>query len=122
VAISVPAEIEGGVLYMRGRATVPNGAWVIYAAYRAAETERRVMGYVRAKDQRFTAPVGISRWPPGEIRVDAHFQVSLLSREQPDTVIARFGRDGERMSGKDIVEGGGDFQAAVASAKAVKRK
>jgi hypothetical protein len=37
VTISVRAELEGDVLHIRGSATVPDGAWIIYAAYRVTE-------------------------------------------------------------------------------------
>lgn len=115
VAISVHAELDSDMLYIRGNATVPDGAWIIYAAYRVAEPQRRATGYAQVRDQRFTARADVSGWPPGDIAVDAHFQMGLPEREQPDAVVARFGRNGERMRGDDVVQGGSGFRAAITS-------
>lgn len=120
VAISVRAVVEDDTLHIRGSATVPDGAWIIYAAYRLEEPQRRVTGYAQVEDEQFAAQIAASRWPAGKISVDAHFQVMLPARKQPDSVIDRFGPNGERMTGKDVVEGGGSFRAAIASTSVVK--
>ena len=122
VTISVRAEVEGDVLNIHGSATVPDGAWIIYAAYRVAEPQQRRDGYARTKNGRFAAEADVSGWPAGEIAVDAHFQVRLPAHKQPDAVVTRFGRDGERMRGESVVQGGDNFRAAIASTKVVKRR
>jgi hypothetical protein len=122
VAISVHAEIIDDVLHIQGNATVPNGAWIIYAAYRVAEPQRRVTGYAEVKAEQFAAQAYVSGWPPGEIAVDAHFQMRLPEREQPAAIIALFGRNGELMRGDNVVQGGGAFRAAIASTKVTKRR
>lgn len=122
VAISVRAEFEGDMLHLGGGASVPDGAWIIYAAYRVAEPQRRVTGYTEIRDERFTAQANVSGWPLGEIAVDAHFQVRLPEREQPEAVITRFGQNGERMRGDDVVQGGGGFRAAIASTTVLKSR
>lgn len=120
VAISLTAAAHGDVLDISGTVTVPDGAWIIYAAYRSGDLDSSVRGYVQVQNGHFEAQVDISRWPPGAISVDANFQVMLPDREQPAVVIDRFGPSGERMSGDSVVEGGLSFRAAVASATAVK--
>lgn len=120
VTISVRAELDGNSLRIRGRATVPDGAWIIYAAYSVAEPRWRVTGYTRIQDDKFAAEAHIGNWPPGEIAVDAHFQILLPEREQPPDIVARFGRNGERMRGKSVVQGGGGFRAAIASTRVIK--
>lgn len=115
VAISVHASADDGVLHIRGTATVPDGALIIYAAYRAGDPKSRARGYARVADQAFAADVDVSHWPPGMVHVDAHFQVLLPGRTQPDKIVARYGVRGERMTGKDVVQGGDSFRAAVAS-------
>jgi hypothetical protein len=120
VSIAVHASVEGQTLRIRGTATVPDGAWIIYAAYRTSKPAMRDKGYAQVRDNRFTAAVDISRWPPGTITVDANFQTLLPSRQQPRVVIERFGAQGSRMTGDDVVKGGGSFRAAVASATAIK--
>lgn len=120
VVISLRARIEGQTLHIRGKATVPNGAWIIYAAYRPAEPEMRATGYARVRDDRFAAVVNIASWPPGQIKIDANFQMFLPRRVQPEVVIDRFGVNGKRMTGEDVVKGGDSSRAAVASATVVK--
>lgn len=120
VAISVWAKVEGEILRIRGTATVPDGAWIAYAAYRVAEPQMRATGYARVEAGRFAAQVNVAHWPPGEIAVDAHFQMLVPGRTQPDAAAARYGPKGERMTGDDVVEGGASYRAAVASTAAVK--
>lgn len=43
----------------------------------------------------------------------------LPERKQPDTVIVHFGRNGERMTEKNVIEDSSDFRAAVASTAVV---
>lgn len=121
VEISVRAAVEGETLNLRGRATVPDGAWITYAAYHAEKPQTRVTGYARVADGRFSARADVSGWPPGEIAVDAHFQILLPGREQPEAVVELFGEKGERMTGADVVEGGAGYRSAVASARVTKR-
>jgi hypothetical protein len=120
VAISVRASTQGAMLQIHGNATVPDGAWIIYAAYSNSEPQTRITGYARVEKGQFAAQTNISSWPPGKIKVDAHFQVPLPERKQPDAVVVRFGRNGERMTGKSVVEGGGAFRAAIASTTVIK--
>lgn len=119
VLISVRARIENHAVHIEGRATVPDDAWIIYAVYRRAKPELHVSGYAQVRRDRFTAVVDISKWPSGKIDVDANFQLLLPAREQPGAVIQRFGVNGKRMTGKDVVKGGGSFRAAVASTTVV---
>lgn len=120
VSMSVRARIDGHNLHIQGRATVPDGAWIIYAAYRTVKPDLRVRGYARVRHDLFKAVVDISKWPSGKINVDANFQLLLPAREQPKAVIERFGINGKRMTGKDVVKGGGSFRAAIASTTVVK--
>ncbi|MCT9000300.1 hypothetical protein [Chelativorans intermedius] len=120
VAISVQAAIEGERLRISGRASVPDGAWIIYAVYRPATPQRRTTGYAQIDDGRFSAKIDVSDWPPGEIAVDTHFQLLMPHRVQPDGVIDRFGPNGERMIGDSVVEGGNAFRAAIASTTVAK--
>lgn len=121
VTIAVHADMAGDILRIHGNATVPDGAWIIYAAYRPTGPDRRAKGYVRVKDGRFAAEVNTAGWPRGPIRIDADFQIFLPERTQPAAVVARYGQNGERMSGADVVQGGGAFRAAVSSATIIKR-
>ncbi|MGH7076129.1 MAG: hypothetical protein ACREFD_18315 [Stellaceae bacterium] len=120
VAISVRAKIEGQTLHIFGKANVPNGAWIIYAAYRTAPPRARATGYAQVRDDRFAAHLNVANWLPGPIKVDVNFQVLLPTRKQPAIVTTRFGKLGERMTGSDVVKGGGTFRAAVASTTVVK--
>lgn len=120
VAISVHADVESGTLRVRGTATVPDGAWIMYAAYRAAAPQTRATGYTQVDDEEFAAQLDVSSWPTGELAVDVHFQMLLPGRRQPDPVVARFGPNGERMIGENVIEGGMDFRAAIASTRATK--
>lgn len=120
VAISVGAELDGGTLHIRGTATVPDHAWIIYGVYVVADPQRRIVGYAQVSEGRFAALADVTAWPAGEIEVDAHFQIRLPARKQPKSVIARYGPNGERMHGEAVVQGGGGFRAAVASTTVTK--
>lgn len=122
VAISVHAAIKDGLLRIHGSATVPDGAWIIFAAYRVADPQRRITGYAKIKDEQFTARTDVSNWPAGAIAVDANFQMRMRKHEQPAAVIARFGRNGEYMRGEEVVQGGGAFRAAIASTRVIKHR
>jgi hypothetical protein len=115
VAITVQATLHGDRLRIRGTATVPDGALIIYAAYLAKAPRTRKVGYARVSGQRYAAEVDVSRWPAGKIAVDAHFQIRLPARKQPADVVARYGANGERMTGPNVVRGGLGFRAAVVS-------
>lgn len=121
VTMSVHATLTEGTLRIDGKANVPDGAWIIYAAYRAADSMTRVKGYVRVKNGRFTARADVSSWPPGKIVVDADFQVVLPKRTQPRVVVERYGPKGERMAGADVVVGGDSYRTAVSSTSVLKR-
>lgn len=120
VTISVRASLQGNSLRIRGTATVPDDAWIIYAAYRHDAPRTRVTGYARVAHRRWAADVDVAGWPPGRIAVDAHFQILLPGRRQPAAVVARYGHNGERMTGPDVVVGGAGFRAAVASSAVTK--
>lgn len=120
VTISVRASLQGDSLRIRGTATVPDGAWIIYAAYRPDAPRTRATGYARVAHRRWAADVDVAGWPPGRIAVDAHFQILLPRRKQPAAVIARYGPRGARMTGPDVVAGGAGFRAAVASTAVTK--
>jgi hypothetical protein len=115
VTLSLRASEEAGVLTIQGEATVPDGAWIIYAAYRMDDPRTRATGYAQVEGQRFAAREDIAGWPAGPVRVDAHFQMMLPDRRQPPGVVAVYGPHGERMEGRQVVEGGESFRAAVAS-------
>lgn len=121
VNLSLKARIDGGWLHIDGKATVPDGAWVTYAAYRPEQPRKRVTGYTKVKHHRFAAKVGLSGWPAGKIVVDADFQVNLRGRRQPINVIAMYGPEGQHMTGSDVVKGGGHSKAAVASVSVEKQ-
>ncbi|MBI1181240.1 MAG: hypothetical protein GC201_11835 [Alphaproteobacteria bacterium] len=116
VAIAVDAVLSGDTLSIDGKATVPDGAWIVYAAYRVETPQTRETGYARVADGRFSATADVSGWPAGAIQVDAHFQTMLPAKRQPPAVIERYGESGERMTGPSVVEGGESFRAAIASA------
>jgi hypothetical protein len=116
----VRTEIEGETLHLSGRATLPDSAWIIYAAHHIEEPQTRVRGYARVANERFSARADVPDWPPGEIAVDAHFQILLPEREQPEAVVDLFGEKGERMTGGDVVEGGAGYRTAVASTRVAK--
>mgnify|MGYP001467097486 CR=1 FL=1 len=119
VEISVTAVPEAKALVVGGRATVPDGAWIVFAARRLAPPLRRIRGAARAAGGRYAGSLDISGWPAGTVAVDAHFQVLLPGDlRQPPDVIARYGANGERMTGPSVVEGGGGFRAAIASTSA----
>jgi hypothetical protein len=120
VTISVQATLYGDMLRIRGTATVPDGALIIYAAYLAKAPRTRMVGFARVSGQRYAAEVDVSRWPAGKIAVDAHFQIRLPGRKQPADVIARYGANGERMTGPKVVHGGLGFRAAVVSTSVVR--
>lgn len=121
VTISIHATLTGGTLRIHGKTNVPDGAWVIYAAYRAADSMTRVTGYARVKSGRFAAQADVSSWPLGKIAVDADFQVILPARTQPRVVIERYGPKGEHMTGADVVVGGDSYRTAVSSTSLIKR-
>ncbi len=73
------------------------------------------MGYARVAGHGYAAALDIAGWPPGDIVVDAHFQMMLPDRSQPAALQALYGASGERMTGPGVVEGGGGFRAAIAS-------
>lgn len=120
VSISLQAELSGSELYISGHASVPDGAWIIYGAYRPASPQLRATGYARVRQQSFSARVDVGNWPSGRINVDANFQIVLPKRHQPRAVIALYGAQGQRMTGRDVVRGGASFRAAVASTAVVK--
>jgi hypothetical protein len=120
VSITVHAELGGSKLHIRGHASVPDGAWIIYAAYRRAQPRLRVAGYARVRRHSFGADVDVADWPAGKISVDANFQMRLPARRQPEAVVALYGAHGQRLTGPDVVRGGGSFRAAVASAEVTK--
>ncbi|MFC3230564.1 hypothetical protein ACFOGJ_25170 [Marinibaculum pumilum] len=116
VDIAVEAMADGNGLAVSGSATVPDGAWIVFAARRLAPPLRRVRGAARASGGHYAGSLDISGWPAGTVAVDAHFQVLLPGDlRQPPEVIARYGANGERMTGPSVVEGGGGFRAAIAS-------
>lgn len=115
VTIAVHARVDGETLRIRGEATVPDDAWITFAAYSVAAPRMRSTGYTRVRDGRFAAEAGITNWPPGEIAVDAHFQMLLPGHAQPDAAVTRFGRRGEHMVGENVVQGGDSYRFAVAS-------
>ena len=120
VTFTLQAEIEGGKLHIHGDCTVPNGALIIYVAYLPKTPLKRIRGYAMVNHDHYKATVDIAKWPAGEIKVDANFQVYLQGLKQPDAVIALYGEKGERMTGPHVVEGGASFRAATASATVIK--
>jgi hypothetical protein len=116
VQLSVSGALEGPMLHVRGSATVPDGTWISYAVYRPGDVAQRATGVARVENQRFDARVDVARWPAGKIVVDAHFQILVPGRTQPEAVIARYGPRGEHMTGPDVVQGGASYRAAVAAA------
>lgn len=120
VEFTVNADIRDGFLIIHGTATVPDGAWIIYAAYRDRPPEKRARDYVRVQDHRFATEVNVGGWPAGEIKVDAHFQTLMPDKTQPAAVTELFGEKGERMTGHQVVREGLGYRAAVASTSVVK--
>lgn len=120
IDFTVRADLSGDTLSVHGKATVPDGAFVIYAVYRKAPPLSRVRGYARVKDHRYAAKVDVAGWPSGEISVDAHFQTMLPERTQPAAVTDLFGEKGQRMTGHQVVQEGLGYRAAVASTSVVK--
>lgn len=121
VDLAVLATVESDVLRIHGKATVPDGSWIFYAAWQPDEPEARANGFTRVREEQFEAEIGVRGWPAGEIAVDAHFQMLLPGLRQPPDVIERYGRSGERMTGDAVIDGGGPNRAAVASTTALKR-
>lgn len=120
VSLTLDTAIEGDALQISGDATVPDGALMVYAAYSREDRQHRATGYAEVRDARYSARVDVAGWPAGGIAVDAHFQIMLPGREQPDAVVARYGPSGENMTGEQVVRGGGGFRAAVVSASVVR--
>lgn len=120
LTLTVSADLHGNRLTVSGRATVPDGAFVIYGIYRTSPPERRVVGYARVGNERYAADADVSAWPSGEIAVDVHFQTLMPGETQPDAVLERFGEKGQRMTGHQVVQGGEGYRAAVVSTAVVK--
>jgi hypothetical protein len=121
VQFTIHAALTDGKVRLTGTATVPDGAWIIYVVYRADAPLTRSRNFARVEDGRYAAAVDVSAWPPGKIAIDAHFQILLPGRKQPDAVVARYGPNGERMVGPTVVKGGEGFRAAVVSTSVIKK-
>ncbi len=120
VNFTLHADLSGGKLDVHGDCSVPNGALVVYVAYLPKTPLKRIQGYAMVNHGHYKATVDVAKWPAGEIKVDANFQVFLQGLKQPDEVIALYGEKGERMTGPQVVEGGASFRAATASTSVIK--
>ena len=120
VDINVRGEIARERLRIIGTATVPDGAWVAYVAYSAADPKRRTVGMALVTDGQFSATADLSNFAAGQIVIDTNFQMLIPGRAQPGVVIQRYGPRGERMTGANVVVSGAAHRVAVASTTVVK--
>ena len=120
VTLSGNSSIAGDALTITGHTSIPDGAWLIFAAYSVEHPLVRTRDYMLVKDGQFSAQVDISGWPSGEIETDIHFQTMLPDHEQPAIVMQKYGAKGERMSGDTVVQEGESYRAAVIEVRSVK--
>ena len=120
VDINVRGEIARERLRIIGTATVPDGAWVAYVAYSAADPKRRTVGMALVTNGQFSATADLSNFAAGQIVIDTNFQMLVPGRAQPGVVIQRYGPRGERMTGANVVVLGAAHRVAVASTTVVK--
>jgi len=121
VHLAVEAAVNEGTLVVQGRAALPDGAWVEYAAYRKADPTVRARGAVRVERGRFEARADVADWRPGAVMVDVQFSTRARGEhEQPEQVLRRYGRKGERIHGPNVVVDGAGYRVVVASDMAFK--
>lgn len=107
VTLDAHARRDGGALVVDGRATVPEGALVSWEVVHALHPSFREEGTAEVAGGRFTITLDTGGWPPGELEVWLGFQtVPATGARQPDAVLARYGHQGERMVGDQVVDAG----------------
>jgi hypothetical protein len=63
-------------------------------------------GAARVRNGRFAERIAIPGWPAGRIDVWVAFQPTSIHGEQPEPVLERYGRSGERLAGDNVVREG----------------
>lgn len=107
VELSIDGSFIGPRLNVRGTATVPNGAYVVYQLNGPEGcTDCEATGRVNVQNGEFAVSIDVSAWGAGEIRMWAAFQMPLVNAEQPTHVVELYGEDGGQMTGDTVVVDG----------------
>jgi hypothetical protein len=121
VAIDADATIDGETLLLEGSANLPDGTILVVvvtheqtsnpAACPSEPLERcTAKTDAEVEDGAFTAEVDIAEWPPGRIDVRVALELEEgRNDDQPDRVIERYGENGERLRGDQVIEADGAF-------------
>jgi hypothetical protein len=115
-SIRLEPVITGGSLHVRGITDLPDGAHIVYSIGAGSSPEEGFGGpyvddSVAVAAGRFNEAVDIARFPSGPITVWAAFDPT---DDQPPAVVERFGTDGSRLRGPDVVDDFGRRLIAIA--------
>lgn len=109
VSLTVTAQQQNKQLRISGTTNLPDGAIV---AFEVAATDLNVNefadGTATVGGGRFSSSVDVSEWPSGNVEVWAAFQTVLGHGEQPQAILDRYGKFGEKLTGPNVVKTG-DF-------------
>lgn len=108
VAISLDVEWEEDILVISGETDLVNHAVLTYtvrpmAESAAAEGDIYATGIAVVDRGKYVAEMDTTFWPRGQVVVIVRFVVTSEGVMQPPEVIARYGKDGQRLKGKYVV-------------------
>lgn len=107
VQLDAVAGWSGDTLVVNGHATVPDGARVSWEVTHTSHWEFQRDGASVVEGGQFGFTVHAGDWPKGSVEVWVGFQTALgATVHQPEHVIALYGRDGEHMTGDQVVGAG----------------
>ena len=114
VDLTVSAVRRDDRLLIEGRANLPDGAAVVYAAYQS-HPPHHLRGAARMHNGVYQAEGRVAGWPAEPIVVDVHFQTRSVRLVQSSRVRERYGSGGESMTGPGVIQAGEGSRIAVAT-------
>lgn len=101
VRLDGAARVVGTELQVSGTTDLPDDSLVDIGIWREDEPVSELFDAVKVRGGRFEYAADVRGWPPGTVNVEVGFSPAIEG--QPPQAHERYGREGERLTGPNVV-------------------